>query len=221
VWVAPLRDIAGWWRERHAFRLSVTPLGDGRWQVEAECTARAGILARHLAVEDADTSAWHGADRSVEARRFVVRAERCPAVAVAPDTPWDVVGFLREQGYPIVTASADSADAFATYVELPEGLGETREEQRRWRVELVRRIEQTEAPLVRFTLWPAGQQAALSITGDIDSVTIQDFFLRILEVRGRSEPSGRGEGISVLPQPRAAAVAAPAGPPPRQRQRVG
>jgi hypothetical protein len=39
-------------------------------------------------------------------------------------------------------------------------------------------------------LWPEGKRAALSITGDVDSVTIQDFFLRILEVR-RYTPARR------------------------------
>lgn len=219
VWVAPLRDIAAWWRERRAFRLSVTPLGNGRWQVEAECSPRAGILARGVGPLDVRSTAWHGPDRRVEARRFVVRSKRCPAVGLAPDTPWNVVEFLREQGYPIVTAPAEAAASYAAYVELPDGLGETREEQRCQRGELVRQIEQSGAPLVRFALWPDGQQAALSITGDIDSVTIQDFFLRILEVRGRSEPGAMG--VSALPQPRVATVAVAEGSPPRQRVQAG
>jgi len=44
------------------------------------------------------------------------------------------------------------------------------------------KIEQLEAPLVRFGCWPDGSCTALSVSGDIDSVTIQDFFLRVLEV---------------------------------------
>jgi hypothetical protein len=48
--------------------------------------------------------------------------------------------------------------------------------------ELVERIEQLDKPLLHFGCWPDGNRAALSVTGDIDSVTIQDFFLRVLEV---------------------------------------
>jgi hypothetical protein len=46
----------------------------------------------------------------------------------------------------------------------------------------VQRIEELEAPLLHFACWPDGNRAALAITGDIDSVTVQDFFLRIIEV---------------------------------------
>jgi hypothetical protein len=47
---------------------------------------------------------------------------------------------------------------------------------------LVHQIEELEAPFVHFGCWPDGKRMAVSITGDIDSVTVQDFFLRILEV---------------------------------------
>ena len=43
--------------------------------------------------------------------------------------------------------------------------------------------ETSQSPLLSFALWPNGHQAALAVTGDIDSVTIQDFFLRLIEVR--------------------------------------
>jgi hypothetical protein len=68
---------------------------------------------------------------------------------------------------------------------MPEGFGSStasREEHAHACSELVDRIERLDAPLLRFGCWPDGSRAALSITGDIDSVTIQDFFLRILEV---------------------------------------
>jgi hypothetical protein len=44
-------------------------------------------------------------------------------------------------------------------------------------------IEELAAPFLYFGCWPNGSRAALAISGDIDSVTVQDFFLRILEVR--------------------------------------
>ncbi len=58
----------------------------------------------------------------------------------------------------------------------------TREEQVQKRSLLLQKIEQLDAPLLYFGCWPDGNRAALAITGDIDSVTIQDFFLRIFEV---------------------------------------
>jgi hypothetical protein len=82
-----------------------------------------------------------------------------------------------------VYCSQEEAEMYALYLNIPEGLGMTRQEQVQRRSGLVQQVEQVEAPLLRFGCWPDGQQAALAISGDIDSVTIQDFFLRILEVR--------------------------------------
>jgi hypothetical protein len=48
---------------------------------------------------------------------------------------------------------------------------------------LLQQIEGLSAPFLYFGSWPNGSRAALAISGDIDSVTVQDFFLRILEVR--------------------------------------
>jgi hypothetical protein len=62
-------------------------------------------------------------------------------------------------------------------------LGDTRAARQQAASALVRQVEQGTAPLARIGVWPDGRRAAVSITGDIDSVTIQDFFLRILEVR--------------------------------------
>ena len=74
---------------------------------------------------------------------------------------------------------------------LPEGLGSTRAEQVARRSELVARIEALETPLIRFAIWPDGYHAALAISGDIDSITVQDFFLRIWEVRQAMRRSAR------------------------------
>ncbi len=79
---------------------------------------------------------------------------------------------------------ADDAQAerYALFLDLPEGLGATREERIAARGALLQQLLELDAPLVYFGCWPNGARAALSITGDIDSLTIQDFFLRIREV---------------------------------------
>jgi hypothetical protein len=111
-----------------------------------------------------------------------VRAAKCPSIALSSQTPQQVADFLQEQGYPVVYCSQEEAQTYALYFDLPEGLGTTSEEQRQRRSALVQQIEAVEAPFLHFGCWPNGNRAALAITGDIDSVTIQDFFLRIMEV---------------------------------------
>jgi len=184
VWKTRLQDIARWWEERRQFRMSITPVAPARWRVEMSCTPRATLLARHLTVEDQAESAWFGADKriSFQVHSFVVHAERCPSIGLSPDTPEQVADFLHEQGYPTTYCGQGDATLYALYLDIPDWSGASREQQREQRSRLIEQIEQLETPLLHFGCWPQGNRAALAISGDIDSVTIQDFFLRILEV---------------------------------------
>ncbi|HKF36157.1 MAG TPA: polysaccharide deacetylase family protein [Ktedonobacteraceae bacterium] len=183
VWFARLMDIAQWWKERSQFRLQITPEGSNRWRVEASCTSRATLLARHLLTEDQRTHPWFGADFCVPSHFFAVSAAQCPCIGLSSRTPQHVLDFLFEQGYPAVPCSEEEAHIYALYLDIPEGLGATRAEQLERRSALVQRIEALEAPFLHFGCWPDGKRMAVAISGDIDSVTVQDFFLRILEVK--------------------------------------
>ncbi len=68
------------------------------------------------------------------------------------------------------------------YLDIPEGLGSNRDDHAIRKKALVEQVESLESPFLRFGCWPSGVRAALAISGDIDSITVQDFFLRILEV---------------------------------------
>src|SRR6266700_4285955 len=182
VWIARLGDIAQWWKERSQFRLNITPQAPHHWHVEATCTPRATLLARYVTVEDASLTSWSGMDVCIQSHSFTVHAPRCPCIALSLQTPEQVADFLQEQGLPVVRSSQEEADKYAMYLDIAEGLGTTREEQLQRRSALMEQVEQLEAPLIRFGCWPNRSRAALGVTGDIDSVTIQDFFLRVLEV---------------------------------------
>jgi peptidoglycan/xylan/chitin deacetylase (PgdA/CDA1 family) len=182
IWTACLQDCAQWWKERSQFRLHITAHAPDRWQVKATCTSRGTLLARHLIVEDQPTTAWFGADVWIPSQHCIVNATHCPCIALSPQTPEQVIDFLHEQGYPTVRCSQKDAHLYASYLDLPEGLGTTYQEQIRQRSRLLETVERLEVPLLHFGCWPNGSRAALAISGDIDSVTVQDFFLRILEV---------------------------------------
>ncbi len=165
--------------------LSFTPQGEHRWHVGASCTQRARILARHVTVEDAPTVPWSAMDSRdmvIKSTSFTIQAPACPCIALSPATPRSVTNFLHEQGYPTVGCLQSEAHLYTLYLDKPEGLGKTRQEQLLQRSTLIETLEQLEQPLMRFGNWPDGNRAALAISGDIDSVTVQDFFLRIIEV---------------------------------------
>jgi len=182
VWLARLEDIAQWWQERSQFRLNITPLTTDYWLVEAKCSPRASLLARHLTVDYQTTTEWSDGEDRVCGHRCIVQSKVCPCIGLSQQTPQEVLNFLYEQGYPAMRCSNEDASRYTLYLDLPEGLGETRAEQLQRRSALVQKIEHLKAPFLHFGCWPDGNRAALSITGDIDSVTVQDFFLRILEV---------------------------------------
>lgn len=186
VWVASLREVEQWWRERRAFRFTFEATGEATWRVTASCTPRTTILARHLTVDGATASPWSGAESrvdGVDGREFTVHAGVCPCVALSPRTSSAVEDFLLEEGYPVQRVEPAKAPGYAHYLDMSDGLGETRAEQIARRSALLAEIEALEQPLLRFGVWPDRARAALSITGDIDSITIQDFFLRIVEAR--------------------------------------
>ena len=181
VWLARLDDIAQWWKERSQFRLSITPLTPGYWSVEATCTPRATLFARYLTVDYQTPTTQSVVKDRVCDHRCIVQAKQCPCIGLSPQTPQQVMDFLHEQGYPAVRCPQRDAHMYSLYLDLPEGWGTTRVEQLKRRSALVQQIEQLEAPFLYFGCWPDNNRAALAISGDIDSVTIQDFFLRIIE----------------------------------------
>ncbi len=183
VWMARLGDIAVWWRERAATTIEVAPVDTGRWKVTLTGSQRASLIVRNGAVSGADMIGWPDGDQLAPGQRCEMNAAVFPGVAISPRTPASVEEILSEQGYPVVRAVAGEAAGYAVYVDRPEGLGRTRRERQEAASALVHDIDRGAAPLARISLWPDGKRAALSITGDVDSVTIQDFFLRILEVR--------------------------------------
>ncbi|MGO8948459.1 MAG: polysaccharide deacetylase family protein [Ktedonobacterales bacterium] len=182
VWLASLREVETWWRERRGFRFAIEPSGEASWRVEAECAPRATILARHLRT-DTTVTPWSGVDGVIPARQFTVRAAESPGIALSHRTTNDVEHFLLEQGYPVARAQVEAASGHAHFLDMPDGLGKTRMEKIEKRSALLAEIEALEKPLIRFGVWPEHAHAALGITGDIDSVTVQDFFLRIIETR--------------------------------------
>ncbi len=183
VWVTSLREVEQWWRERRDFRMTLEPTGEATWRVEANCAPRATILARNLTVDGVSTSPWSGVESSVDGRTFTVHAASCPCIALSPETASGVEDFLLEQGYPAQRVDSTRAPGYSLFLDRPDGLGKTRTEQIERRSALVAEIEALDKPLLRFGVWPDRARAALSITGDIDSITIQDFFLRIVEAR--------------------------------------
>jgi peptidoglycan/xylan/chitin deacetylase (PgdA/CDA1 family) len=170
VWIATMERIAEWWRRRARTRLEVATLGGGRYRVRMQGDPEATLLVRGL--PDVPSIPWHGADSVARATDFELVAGRRPVVGVSPRSAPAVLGFLAEEGF--CAERGEDPAGYGAWVDVPGALDEK---------QVLRALESSTGPLVRLGRWPAGARSALSVTGDIDCMTLQDFALRLWETR--------------------------------------
>lgn len=169
VWVARLKDIGLWWREKATFSVDISPTEAGL-HLSFACSDRGTILGKGLP-EDGSEPPWDGAYRRLRTRSLEVPAEPRPFLGLPANTPARTAAFLREQGY--ILDVTDSAPRCATYLDAAvlDRLAS--------QVELLHWIETSVGPLIRYWRWPNGAKSALSITGDLDALTLLDYAGRL------------------------------------------
>jgi hypothetical protein len=169
VWIATLRDISSWWREKSTFSVNISHVSSDL-HISFTCSERATILARGLGAYPSGHP-WDGAYHELRARALHVSAEPRPFVGLPASAPEHTVSFLQEQGYILDTGA--TAPRCATYLDAT-ALASLASE-----VELVRHIEMSAGPLVRYWRWPNGAKSALCISGDLDALTLIDYASRL------------------------------------------
>ena len=168
VWIARLDQIADWWRARSAAGIEIADIASGEFQVTVKGPPGTTVLARGVET-DASTLPWNNGYRQIEATTFIVRSPVRPFIGLSADVSSALAHFVRQQGY--IVESGGKEQNHALYL----GQSEFRAEDQR---PLLARIEGAQRPLVRLGRWPNGAQSALTITGDIDALTLWDYMLR-------------------------------------------
>jgi len=172
VWVASLNEIANWWEEKRRFNVRVTRIGEG-YQVEVDCSERTWVMVKHKNGNASPFSLQE--DTSIHNRkRFRMSCPRKPIVGIPPQASDSFIEFLTDEGFPC--EKTNDANDYAIYL---GQFGNLEPFQRR---EILGLIEKTPYPLLRFWRWPKGYHSALTVTGDIDCITLTDFFLRPFEI---------------------------------------
>jgi peptidoglycan/xylan/chitin deacetylase (PgdA/CDA1 family) len=173
VWIATLGEIANWWKERESFTLEVSPDGENRWRVKATCPDRATVLIRNCVI-DGPSAEWTDGYRSTAAREFVVESSTRPCVGLAPNSSEMAIRFFESEGY--LVEVSDRAQEYSVYFDNLAHFAPADERT------LSQKVEGADGCLVRIWRWPDGAKSALAITGDIDSMTLIDFAMRVFEV---------------------------------------
>jgi peptidoglycan/xylan/chitin deacetylase (PgdA/CDA1 family) len=168
VWIAQLKDISNWWKEKANFKVDIAPSSTGQ-QLSFICTPRATILARGLNPGGSGTI-WGDGYYLLQSKILTVPVNPRPFIGIATDVPSTTISFLTEQGY--ILDSSETARFCGIYLDASTLSKLTNE------VELVNHIEASTGPLVRYWRWPDGAKSALSITGDLDALSLIDYASR-------------------------------------------
>ena len=166
VWIARLREINEWWREKARFSARVEPSS-----IELDCSDRATVLVRDFDANGA-TRPWRGRYRVLEGRSVHFADGHYPLLGIAPGVPSAAAVFLRDQGYLLYEGEDRTR---CTVVLTPSTVAGFAND-----VELLDYVESSPGPLVRFWRWPDEAGSALSITGDLDALSLVDYGVRLL-----------------------------------------
>jgi hypothetical protein len=168
IWLARLEEVADWWRRRSDATVLVEEDDTRSLRVKVRGPAGVTILARGMNVVG---EPWSDGYVRIQQTDFLVPAGPRPFLGVHPSSPPSLTAFLREQGYIVEsTVAPGSHSHFLRRESFP------RSHQR----PLLRELDQADFPLVRLGRWPNGARSALSITGDVDALTIWDYAFRFL-----------------------------------------
>jgi hypothetical protein len=169
VWIARLDEIARWWRRRAETEVAVRPGEDGWLRVDIRGPEGMVVFGHGVEIPGAQVIG-DGAVR-VDRPRFDVRTGVRPLIALHPTSPDRLQVFLREQGFLVEVADSPTGytrflhrERFTAQDELP----------------LLQELQAGQTPLLQLGRWPGGLRSALSVTGDVDALTIWDYASRFV-----------------------------------------
>jgi peptidoglycan/xylan/chitin deacetylase (PgdA/CDA1 family) len=161
VWFANLGDITRWWRRRATARIDITEADDGSFRATLVGPPDARLVLRTTGRTE------------VPVDGTTVRLDRRPVVGVPRRSPEKLSDFLREEGY--VVQVGPHPDEVGAYVRVH---GPDFDQ-----IDVLRQVAAGQGPVVRVARWPDGRRSAFAISGDIDALTLGDFFHRYAETR--------------------------------------
>ena len=172
VWIATLREVTEWWREKEKFAIDVKSVGEGSYRIKAICSERATLISKNCKIS-VPVKSWFDGYQQVLSTEFTLESSVAPIIGLSSNSNPAVIKYLESEGYIV--------DIHRKYPNYAIYLGEIKKFSHTDEKPLSEKIERAEVPLLRYWRWPDGARSVLSITGDIDSITLWDFALRIWE----------------------------------------
>jgi glycosyltransferase involved in cell wall biosynthesis len=168
VWISRLCDISDWWQEKSKFQSEISHISTGL-RISFICSSRASILAK--GIYKSGLKEWDGKYLLLNSLTLDVPNKPRPFVGIDPSVSKHVASFLQDQGY--ILDTSEEASQCAVY------LDDATQGQLKTQVDLINWIEKSPGPLVRYWRWPDGAKSALSVTADLDALSLTDYVLRL------------------------------------------
>ncbi len=180
VWIASLYEIADWWRKRSKRVWSVEKKVDGKWLLRLDAPAGSTLLCGPISGRSPESKPFFRCYDPVEpvAREdgldlfFAGEAKRFTVGVSAACAP-ALTDFLSNEGF-FVEETENGAE-HSHYI----GGGRTFDEKDK--ISLLRELEQSPEPLLRLWRWPGRAKSAVTISSDVDAITLSDFVRRALK----------------------------------------
>jgi peptidoglycan/xylan/chitin deacetylase (PgdA/CDA1 family) len=170
VWMAPLREIARWWKVRRQVLVEYDILENNRIklhlkrpvELEYEC------LNYHVQLQVKIVGMLKSEFNFEE---IILPISRIPLIGVSRQVSREFKEMLFNLGFYYVE-NPPEWERFSVYFDKdPVVISEIK-----WLEDFLEHLDQ---PLMRFHLWPGSHRSAFAVTGDIDAITAQDFFSRV------------------------------------------
>jgi len=169
VWIARMDEIAQWWLQRSQVKPVILSTKPGEYSIKVQRIQGLSVLGRNVDLLTPNKK-WDENYRVAQGNTILLRSSLRPFIGISPQSDPALESFLRQTGYIVeATLTPHSHSIFLDYPTF------SREDEK----PLLRKIEGLDKSLVRFGRWPHESKSALSITGDIDALTIWDYILRL------------------------------------------
>lgn len=168
VWIAPLGEIVRWWKRRREWKPALS-FADGQVEVVVDLSPAFQAALLEPARREQPEPDWQAVVRDGHYR---YRGTLLPFIGLGEGVGTGFESRLRDLGF-YTTREFPPRQTSVFLAREPE-----EDNLRLWLRQLRAHLP---GPLIRIAPWPEGYCCALAITGDIDALTIQDFFHRIHE----------------------------------------
>jgi peptidoglycan/xylan/chitin deacetylase (PgdA/CDA1 family) len=176
VWIASLKEITDWWKEKEAFQWHQEEVRAGAWRTWVQVPRGATMLMK------ASVNGGKGFYRDYEkilpaeerdnTSSFICTDEMKGTVSISPNSTREMENFLTGEGFIVErTTGPQNGSLFI------DGNSNFTDQDKR---SLLDTIDCSPFPVLRMWRWPNGTRSAITISADVDGVTLMDFVKRAL-----------------------------------------